>query len=290
MPKRKTILLTGANGFCASRVQALLQGCFDVLALPRAALDITDRDACVRALREAAPYAVLHSAAIADMRACEADPQASVRVNVLGAENMALACAEAGARMIHFSTDQVYSGTPSPAPHAESAALCPGNVYGRHKQEAEALIAQTGCHCAAVRLTWMYDFPQRNLRVGRNLLALCRRAAEMDEPVTLASRTGRGITYVYEVAERLPALLEAPAGVYNFGSAGDTTPYEAAKLMLALMGAGRRAARLLIPEEEPDGKYADLRMDCTAAAAFVSPFPSTEEGIRRAFCEYGYSV
>ena len=48
---------------------------------------------------------------------------------------MALACARAGARMIHFSTDQVYSGTPSPAPHAENAALSPGSVYGRHVYE-----------------------------------------------------------------------------------------------------------------------------------------------------------
>lgn len=288
MQQRKTVVLTGANGFCASRAQAALQRDYDVVALTHAALDIADRDACREMMAAVKPYALVHSAAMADMRACEADPELSFRVNVLGAENIALACAEAGAALIHFSTDQVYSGTPTPAPHGEDAVLDAQSVYGRQKQEAEACIKRIGGHYAAIRLTWMYDFPVRNLRTSSNLLALCRRAIDTGTPLTLASRTKRGLTYVHDVVDRLPALFDIPSGIYNFGSAGDTTTYEAAQLIFRLLGAQAQAARLLIPEEEPDGKYADLRMDCARVTKFVTPFGSTEEGIRKAFTEYGY--
>ena len=286
--ERKTILLTGANGFCASRAQAFMQNDYHIVAMTHTALDITDRDACVGAIRAIRPYAIIHSAAVADMRACELDPEGTYRVNVLGPENLAVACTDTGAGMIHFSTDQVYSGTPTPAPHTEEAALSPRSAYGRQKQEAERRMMQTGCRAAAIRLTWMYDFPARNLRTGRNLLTMCRRAVDTGEPITLPSRTKRGITYVYDVIERLPAMLEAPAGVYNFGCAGETTTYEAAKLVFSLMGAAKHSERLLIPANEPAGEYADLRMNCTKTQAIVTPFSSTEEGIRRAFCEYGY--
>ena len=288
MKQRKTIVLTGANGFCASRAHAALQREYDVVALTRAALDITDRDACLKMMDEVKPSAVIHSAAVADMRACEADPELSFRVNVLGAENIALASAEAKAMLIHFSTDQVYSGTLSPAPHGEGTVLDSKSVYGRHKQQAEECIARVGGRYAAIRLTWMYDFPVRNLRTSSNLLALCRRAIETGTPLTLASRTKRGITYVHDVVDRLPALLDAPSGVYNFGSVGETTTYEAALLIFQLLGAQAQAERLLRPEEEPDGKYADLRMDCASVTKFVTPFGTTEEGIRKAFTEYGY--
>jgi dTDP-4-dehydrorhamnose reductase len=287
--ERKTILLTGANGFCASRVRSFMQNDYQIVAMTHTALDITDRDACIGAIRTIRPYAVIHSAAIADMNACEMDPEGTFRINVLGPENLATACAEIGAGMIQFSTDQVYSGTTTPAPHTEDATLKPQSVYGRQKRDAEQRILQTGCRAVAVRLTWMYDFPARNLRTGRNLLTMCRRAVDLGEPMTLPSRTKRGITYVYEVVERLPAMLEAPAGIYNFGGAGETTTYEAAKLVFTLMGAEKRAEQLLIPAGEPIGKLADLRMNCTKTEAFVMPFSSTEEGIRRAFSEYGYS-
>lgn len=288
MGGQKTILFTGANGFCASRAMAFMQNDYQVMALTHAALDISDRDACLSIIRSMKPHAIVHSAAVADMRACEADPDTSFRVNVLGPENLATACAEVGARMIHFSTDQVYSGTQTPAPHTEDACLAPQSVYGRQKLEAEVRVLQTGCHAAIIRLTWMYDFPVRNLRTGRNLLMMCRRAIDMGEPLTLASRTKRGITYVYEVVERLPAMLDAPAGIYNFGGAGETTTYDAARLVFTLMGAQTHCDRLLIPAEEPEGTYADLRMNCEKAQEFVTPFSTTEEGIRRVFFEYGY--
>ena len=282
------ILLTGINGFCASRLYRYLKEKMPVLGLSHNDLDIQDREACIKAAREYKPLAIIHSAAISRMDVCEKDPVLSFRVNVEGAENLAIACRETGARLIHFSTDQVYNGTSEAGPHREDIPLAPKNVYGKHKKEAEERIAAATDNYAAIRLTWMYDFHVRGLFTSQNLITKCQQAIYTGEPLTLPSRSGRGITYVQEVIENIPGLLHVPAGVYNFGSCSEISTFEAARAVFTYLGAKDRIKELLRPEEEEKGKYPDLRMDCAKAEEQGLHFSTTEEGIRRAFTEYGF--
>lgn len=286
MPNNGSILITGANGFCASRLRLFLQKRWNVVALSHRELDVTDRDECSRVIRDIKPFAVVHSAAIANMGICEQKPDMSYRVNVLGTENLAIACRENGAKLIHFSTDQVYSGMRNTGPHREEESLEPRSVYGCQKKEAEERVAQVFDNFAAIRLTWMYDFPVRHLANSSNLLTLCRKAICADIPITLPSSTPRGITYVHEVIENIPRLFDAPNGIYNFGSAGDISTYEAAREIFTLAGAQSRVDTLLLPENEQAGKYADLRMDCDKAAQAGIHFSTTREGIHKAFEDY----
>lgn len=282
-----TLLITGANGFCASRLTLFLQKHWNVVALSHRELDITDRDACSRILEQVKPFAVVHSAAIANIGTCKQEPDRSYRVNVLGPENLAMACKGNGAKLIHFSTDQVYSGTQGSELHTEKATLEPRNAYGRQKKEAEERVAALLDHYAVVRLTWMYDFPVRQLNTSANLLTMCRKAICTDTPLTLPSSMPRGITYVHEVIQNIPLLFDAPSGIYNFGSAGDISTYEAAKEVFMLAGAQGRIDTLLIPENEQPGKYANLCMDCGRAEQAGVHFSTTREGIHKAFEEYG---
>ncbi len=282
------ILMTGINGFCASRLFRYLTEKETVLGFTHKDLDITDQDACLRALKEYKPRAVIHSAAISKMDECDLDPELSFRVNVLGPQNLAKACKAIGIRLIHFSTDQVYNGSKVLGPHKETCTLSPVNVYGRHKKEAEERIAKETDDYAAIRLTWMYDFPVRNIHTSNNLVTICQRALYTNTPLTLSSNSGRGITYVHEVIENIPALLNAPSGVYNFGSCSNMSTYEAARLIFTLLHAKDRIAELLRPENEEAGKYPDLRMDCAKAAENHMQFLTTEGGIEKAFKEYGF--
>lgn len=285
----RPLMLTGVNGFCAGRLYRLLkEKGYGVMGFAHRELDITDRDACVKKLRELSPRAVIHSAAISQMPACEKDPELSNRVNVLGAENLAIACREAGARMILFSTDQVYNGVKETGPHREEGAVCQANVYGHHKKEAEKRVAAATEDYAAIRLTWMYDFPVRGLYTSSNLMTMCLSALARRTPLSLPSNSGRGITYVYEVLEQIPLLMDAPAEVYNFGSCSTISTYDAARLIFEGLGAGDQVPELLVPQEEAPGTYPDLRMDCAKAAAQGIRFSTTEEGIHRALKEYGY--
>jgi len=281
------ILMTGVNGFCASRLYTFLKEKETVLGLSHRDLDITDRDACIHILKELNPRAVIHSAAISRMDEFEKNPELSYRVNVLGPQNLAAACKATGIRLIHFSTDQVYNGSKAPGPHKETGSLSPYNVYGKHKKEAEERIAQETDDYAAIRLTWMYDFPVRGIFTSQNLLTMCQQALYASTPLTFSSRSGRGITYVHEVIENIPALMNAPSGVYNFGSCSDMSTYDSASLVFTLLNAKDRIPELLHPENEESGKYPDLRMDCGKAAALGILFSTTEEGISKACGEYG---
>jgi dTDP-4-dehydrorhamnose reductase len=290
MAGKGPLILTGVNGFCASRLFRFLKETEKepVWGFSHRDLDITDRDACFRLLKEIKPRAVIHSAAISQMPACEKDPELSFQVNVLGPENLAIACEALGAKLIHFSTDQTYNGTHEKGPHKEDMALSPSNVYGRHKKEAEEHIAAAARDYAAIRLTWMYDFPVRNIYTSGNLITMCQSALYANRPLTLSSNSGRGITYVHEVIENIPALMDAPSGVYNFGSCSDMSTFEAAQRVFTLLGAGDRIAELVHPENEAPDAYPDLRMDCAKAAAQGIRFSTTEDGIEKAFLEYGY--
>jgi dTDP-4-dehydrorhamnose reductase len=89
------------------------------------------------------------------------------------------------------------------------------------------------------------------------------------------------------VIENIPALLDAPSGVYNFGSCSQMSTYDTAKLIFTLLHAKDRIPELLLPENEKAGKYPDLRMDCKKAADNNMLFSTTEAGIEKAFREYG---
>jgi dTDP-4-dehydrorhamnose reductase len=257
-----------------------------VLGFTHNELDITDQDACLHVMNEYKPRAVIHSAAISRMDECEKNPELAYRVNVLGPANLAKAAKSVGARLIHFSTDQVYNGSKVLGPHKETCGLAPYNVYGKNKKEAEERIAMETDDYAAIRLTWMYDFPVRGIFTSQNLLTMCQRALYTNTPLTLSSNSGRGITYVHEVIENIPALLYAPSGVYNFGSCSEMSTFEAAKLIFTLLHVKDRIPELLRLENEEAGKYPDLRMDCEKAAACNMQFSTTEAGIEKAFREY----
>ena len=85
-----------------------------MLALTSAQWDITDADAAERIV--APGDVVVNCAAFTAVDAAESDPERAHAVNAVGPGNVARACATAGARMIHISTDYVFSGSFDGAP------------------------------------------------------------------------------------------------------------------------------------------------------------------------------
>ena len=119
------LLVTGAAGMLGRDVvTAAGDAGHQVAALARADLDITDAAAVRAAILAARPEAVINCAAWTDVDGAEADEEDATAVNGAGAGNVAAAAAEAGARLVHVSTDYVFDGEAS-NPYTEDDAARP---------------------------------------------------------------------------------------------------------------------------------------------------------------------
>ncbi len=103
------ILITGALGQLGTALQATLTD--DELALVDLPdVDITEREAIFTAVSQAKPQVVIHCAAYTDVDGCAKNPALAYQVNGLGTQNVALACQEFGAEMVHISSNEIFDG------------------------------------------------------------------------------------------------------------------------------------------------------------------------------------
>ena len=143
-------------------------------------LDIRDDAAVERLVAEVRPQLIVHPAAQPHVDWCEDHERESYDVNVAGTRNVAVAARAAGARYLFFSTDYVFDGQAGPYP--EEAAPHPPNVYGRHKLEAERLIAETVEDHVIVRVCGVYGFEPAGKNFVMALLSKSRRGEAMNVP------------------------------------------------------------------------------------------------------------
>ena len=179
------ILVTGVGGQLGHDVvlEAQKRGydCTETDVLPRECdkkkyvqLDITDRDAVLKAISEISPDAVIHCAAWTAVDAAEDEENKDkvTAVNVTGTKNIAEACKKADCKMIYISTDYVFNGEGTEPWKPDSRDYAPLNFYGKTKLEGELSVAETVGKFFIVRTSWVYgangkNFVKTMLRVGK---------------------------------------------------------------------------------------------------------------------------
>ena len=222
------ILVTGAGGFVGCRVVEALRGEYELLTPSHSEFDITSAEAVERYIKESGPDAILHLAAISNTGYCEEHPEESYLVNVTGVENLAKAAARHSAKLVFFSSDQVYNGNLESGLLTEDMSVAPENHYGRHKLLAEERAIAICPDTVALRATWMYDTPVHGMKTHNNFVLNFRNAKENGTPLRFATREFRGITWIDDVVRNIPYALTLPGGVYNFGAENHLNTYETA--------------------------------------------------------------
>ncbi len=247
----KKILITGASGFVGSRVVARWRNEYKILAPTHAELDITDRASVNSYFLQHTPDVVVHLAALSNTGYCEQNPDESYRVNVEGAANIARAAALCCAKLIFFSSDQVYNGNLESGLLNEDVVVAPENVYGRHKLEAEERVLYSNPKTVVLRATWMYDreSEREGMPSHANFVLNIAKAIKERMPIVFPVREYRGITWVRGVVEFLPQTFGLPSGVYNYGAENDTNTYEVACCYCEML-AGLQSGALLQPDYE----------------------------------------
>jgi dTDP-4-dehydrorhamnose reductase len=196
------LLVTGASGMLGRDVTAAAaRAGHDAVALTRRDLDITEAEAVQRAVLDARPAAVVNCAAWTDVDGAEAAEDEATAVNGRAAGLVARAAADAGALLVHISTDYVFAGDAG-EPYVESAPTGPRSAYGRSKLAGEIAVREAAPRSAVVRASWLFGTG------GRNFVdTMLRLAAERDEVTVVDDQMGCP-TYTGHLAGALVEIAE----------------------------------------------------------------------------------
>ena len=236
MGKNQKILVTGASGFVGSRIVSALHDRFELITPTHQYFDITLAENVEEFIQNTKPEAILHLAAISNTGYCEEHPDESFLVNVVSVENLARSATKIGAKLIFFSSDQVYNGNLETGLLTEDMPVAPENHYGRDKLLAEERAMAISSDCVALRATWMYDEIRPGMKTHNNFVLNFRNAKESGTPLRFATREFRGITWVDDVVSNIPHTLNLPGGVYNFGAENLLNTYETAYEYAKMLG------------------------------------------------------
>ena len=264
------ILLTGARGFLGSRIRQTME------VIPAPSLRDMGREEIARLVGETAPDVIVHTAAISDIGACQADPAGSYRANV--ELPVWLAQAARNAKLVMLSTDQEYSAHPGCGAYREEDTA-PGNLYARHKLEMERRVLEISADAVLLRATWMYDLPLYGTANRGNYLMNLLKAAATGEPMLVPMEQYRGLTYVREAAENMAKAMRLPGGVYNFGSETELTMGQLTQQLREKLGLNLQIL--------PGQPRHNLWMDCAKAAERGCTFSATAEGLENCLSDYG---
>lgn len=259
------ILVTGATGFVG---QKIVRMCKDIICCP--SLRGLMEDDIKQIVEENAVDAIVHTAAISDIGACQANPDASYIANVQ--IPVCLAKASSGIKLICFSSDQVYSGLDEEGPYSEDTVK-PANIYAEHKLEMENRVLDVCPDAVMLRAEWMYDYYLKKSNYLMNIL-------NAKDSVSFSSRQFRGITYVKEVAQNIERVMHIPGGAYNFGSETTKSMYEITREFLDLIGKD-------IKLEDAPPRH-NLWMNCEKAKQQGIVFSSVEDGLK--VCAMNYHL
>lgn len=229
------ILGTGLNGLVGQRVAQFLGSKYEFENISRATgVDITNSKEVQKKIVASEASLVIHFAAKTDVDGCEKDEILGTkgeawRVNVEGTRNIVEACEESSKKLIHISTDFVFSGLDTPPNgYSESDKPSPISWYGQTKWEAEKVVQSSKCKFLIVRIGYPYraefskiDFARailQRLKKGENVLAVA------DNIMTP--------TFIDDIAKALDILIKNNAeGLVHVVGSQFVSAYEASLLI-----------------------------------------------------------
>jgi dTDP-4-dehydrorhamnose reductase len=268
---RGRIVITGAGGQLGSCLAALAtaQG-RDVLALTSSQWDITDPAAAQRIVESG--DVVVNCAAYTDVDGAESDEARAYAVNATGPEHLARACARVGARLIHVSTDYMFTGDPGPDPHPyePSDETDARGVYACSKLAGERAALAALPETVVVRTAWLYTGG-----TGTDFVAVMRRLAGGDGPVNVVDDQTGSPTYVGDLAVALLQVADerVPGPILHAANEGAVSRFEQAKAVFEECGADPARVQPVrtdqFPRPAPRPTYSALGSRESAAAGLT---------------------
>lgn len=239
-----TILVTGANGQLGNEMRLVSAGSKDryiftdvveVEGIETVMLDITDLGAVRKMVKDNDVKVIVNCAAYTNVDKAEDDVDFCALLNAKAPENLAIAAKEAGALLVHVSTDYVFGGDPYNTPCREDQKGTPTGVYGLTKLQGEQAIQASGCDYVIIRTAWLYsEFGKNFVKTMLNL------TATKPQLNVVFDQTGTP-TYALDLAEVIAAVIADYAavdsekypktGVYHYSNEGVCSWFDFTKMI-----------------------------------------------------------
>jgi dTDP-4-dehydrorhamnose reductase len=225
------VAICGAGGMLATDVREVFQQRgHEVFDLTINDLDITDITMVREKFSTIKPDVIFNAAAYTNVDGCESEPDLAYKVNSLGPRNLAIAANEAGAALVHISTDYVFGGVGN-TPYREYDLTNPQSVYGKSKLDAELFVRNLCPRHYIVRTAWLFGINGNNF-----VRTMLRLAAERDTLTVVNDQLGSP-TFTYDLAIALADLIEKPTyGTYHLTNGGECTWFEFTREILRQAG------------------------------------------------------
>ena len=276
------ILVFGQSGQVARELARLEPG---ARFLSRAEADLADPVACARAIREAAPSAVINAAAYTAVDRAESEEALATAVNGAAPGAMAATCAELGILFVHISTEYVFDGAGT-TPFAVDDRTAPPNAYGRSKAAGEEAVRRSGASYVILRTSWVFSAH------GTNFVKTMLRLAEGRDHLTVVDDQIGGPTPAASIAEAcLTAIRQfdrkpGRSGVYHLAGAPYVSRADFAREIF------RQAGKDVTVEGIPTSAYPtpavrppNSRLDCTTLSDFDFVMPDWKAALTQVLAE-----
>jgi dTDP-4-dehydrorhamnose reductase len=283
---KQAVVFGAAGQLGAELVQELKARGYRVTGWDRSEVDITDSAAVERALALYKAEIVFNCAAYNQVDVAEKEPQAAFLVNGLAVRNIALACRQIDARLVHFSTDYVFDGQ-ARHPYAEDDPTHPLGAYAVSKLAGELYAQAYLDRALVVRTSGVYG-PGALKTARGNFVELMLRLAGTGNAIRVTADHVASPTFAPLLAARTIDLVERDlAGVFHVGGGSPISWFQFARMIFEMA----RLEPLLLATNEREYRTAVRRPRYSALSNAkmerlgLEPMPPLRAALERYFEE-----
>lgn len=203
MTKQK-ILIVGSKGMLGNDMIQALNGTGFLTCMDIDTLDITAKNQVDAVFTRVKPDIVVNCSAYTNVDACEepAGKAIAFAVNADGVENLAKACKQNNALLVHISTDYVFNGEKKDA-YTEDDQTAPINVYGQSKYSGEQLLRAVCDRHLILRTSWLFG------RNGKNFVSTMLNLSKEKKELRVVSDQVGCPTYTVDLAGAVRTLISS---------------------------------------------------------------------------------
>ena len=231
------ILLTGADGQVGYELWRTLQHIGEVIpttrlgkeveGMPTIAMDLCNTEDIENKINTIQPDLICNAAAYTAVDNAESDKETAYKINAVAPEIFAKYAVITDTRVVHFSTDYVFSGQ-NKQPWKEDDECNPLGVYGETKLQGEQAIIDSGCQFMIFRTAWVFSYRGHNFVHSMINLAKQRDVLHIVDDQIGSPTSAESIATAVAMA-----LLNPVDGIYHITSSGKTSWHRFARRIIA---------------------------------------------------------